>query len=242
MDDSTETYEYLSSFYSYGYEPYFQNSTRSVVGQKESCIDNAFIKTKFLIESYRINYQITDHYTLLLKLHIDQSNLKKYEKIKKNNYKKFIELSYKVNWSEIYYVNDIDTATNLLVEKIKYLIEITPSCETVKNKPKKSWVTNEIVTLINKKEKLYKEWKKNIMNLNLRTKYYDIVKLLKKKIENAKELYEKRLIDEFKNNQQKIWNFVNSKLNKRKKNKMIEVEKIKNEISGEIIVEKKKYM
>lgn len=39
---------------------------------------------------------------------------------------------------------------------------VCTNCELQKNKPKKPWVNNEIVLLINKKEKIYKKWKNEL--------------------------------------------------------------------------------
>lgn len=197
-DKSIETCELLSNFYAHGYEPYFQKCTRSVVGQKESCIDNAFIKTDFLIESYRLNYCISDHYTLFLKLRIEQSCFQmQYNKRERINYKKLLKQSCNIGWNEIYCMSNLNEATEWIVNKIKYLITVSSSCNSLINKPKKSWVTDEIVVLINQKEKAYKKWKKKEMDMSLKDKYYELAKLVRNKLEKAKEDYDKKLLDNF---------------------------------------------
>lgn len=106
----------------------------------------------------------------------------------------------------------LDVATKLLVDKIKNLIQTSSTCKIKKNKPKMPWVTNEIVILVNKKEKIYKHWQKNVNNLKLGNAYYKIAKQIRKSLEKAIEIYEENLIDKFKNNQKRIWEFVNSKI------------------------------
>ena len=62
-----------------------------------------------------------------------------------------MQLSYRVNWYEILMYNDMNQATDWIVEKIKLLIKDASSSTSKKRKPKKPWVTSEIVMLIDQK-------------------------------------------------------------------------------------------
>ena len=76
-------------------------------------------------------------------------------------------------------------------EKFKSLVHEASSAKLNKNKAKKPWVTNEIVTLINKKEKAYKKLDENRQDPKLKKIYKDLEYLIKNKLLISKEAYKK---------------------------------------------------
>lgn len=212
LDDSVESKEFLGNFFAYGYEPYFKNYTRSEIGQKNTCIDNAYIKTKINIESFRLNYRLSDHYCLFLRLNSEQQ----FEKYKSNtnrvNNKLLIQLSNKFDWSYVYTFKDMDQATEWCVNNIKLLVENSKTSGSKKHKGKKPWLSKELIKLIDKKEKVYKRLRKNRTNETLKKEYTELGKKIRKMILVEKEKYEQK---KFKNEQRKIWEFVNKKINKK---------------------------
>ena len=72
-----------------------------------------------MIKSFKLNYRITDHYCLFLKIKYD-TNYSQHQKIsKKIKYKKLLQLGYRVNWYEILMYSDMNQATDWIVEKNK---------------------------------------------------------------------------------------------------------------------------
>ena len=132
LKESVESEDFLNNFFSYGYEPYFNSATRSVIGQNDSCIDNAFIKSELNIESYTLNYRITDHYCLLLKINNEKIKTKNETEKNRINNKRLNELSNKYDWEQVSCYTNMDQATEWLIESIKKL-----TCESKNDVPKK---------------------------------------------------------------------------------------------------------
>ena len=137
------------------------------------------------------------------------------------------------------FLEDLDLALNKVIEyteanfvifcqNIKDCIEKTFKIETEefdksrRNLLTNPWITPGIIASVNKKEFLYKLWKKRINkdnalgNDNLYTKYKDFRKKLKHVIKSAKRLYYCKKFERVKGNMKKTWSLINELRGKHK--------------------------
>ena len=84
---------------------------------------------------------------------------------------------------------------------------------------KEKWMTEDLLTLVNRKNDLYKEWKStndiveyNRKKINFKT--FD--KIIYKNIEEAKKIYYHTTFSAYKNNLKKTWAMINDTLHKKK--------------------------
>ena len=84
-------------------------------------------------------------------------------------------------------------------------------------KPRKDWIIMAITKSCNAKEKLYKIWKKDLNNTRKREEYRKFTNILKNIINKAKELYDKKQIENSMNNSKSTWNLINQKIGKNRK-------------------------
>lgn len=88
-----------------------------------------------------------------------------------------------------------------------------------KQKPRKSWITSDLTNLVNIKNKLYKEWKKDTDDLNKKEMYLEFQKILKTRLRTAKNNFEKKQLQNA--DSKKMWLFVQTKLNRTLTNRQI---------------------
>lgn len=213
--------EFLNNFLEMGFVPGFQNTTRPSNTENISgtCIDNIFYKIDNLnVKTYTIKNTITDHYTLLVK--IKKNKLFQEIKQTKNfniNYNILLNNACNTNWNEVYNMNDPDVAINFLISSIKNCISNSMIVNNKKTRHRKNWITNDIIQLCNKKDKLYHEWIKDRSNDELKLKYKQFTNRLSIIIKHAKINFDKNQIRNNANNTRKLWDFVNAKISKKTK-------------------------
>lgn len=208
--------EFLNNFLQGGYLPYFNGITRPSNDSYEngSCIDNFFVKTDLLnLNSYKITDPFTDHFPIFLNigLTIDKTTIKtEYSYI---DFKKLDDLASQYNWSSLLTISSPEEATNLFIHEVNSLIE--KSRKIVTNKkcvPRKSWITNGIIKSSNYKEKLYKKWKKDPDNLDLKSKYQNYLKHFNKVIKMSKRKFDEDMVSKNFNNKRRLWQIINYKI------------------------------
>lgn len=225
-----------------GFTSYNKYYTRP---NSKTCLDHFFVKGfggKYLqnIKSFVINYKITDHCPILLKF-------EKYapQKINDNNtrYKKYInykQLRRDLNnhyWASVLHNADIHEATSNFIKTLQFLISKNTQLIAQSNTKngKKGWITNEILKLIQEKNRLYNESRKNPNNNRLKTEYTDYKRKTAKIIKRSKQEYAQKLISKNQNKSSALWNCVNKICNKPRQNNKIE--KIESQ-NSEIITDK----
>ncbi|KAG7302273.1 hypothetical protein JYU34_013767 [Plutella xylostella] len=82
----------------------------------------------------------------------------------------------------------------------------------------KPWITKNLYKMIKKRDLLFKKWKKSPGNMTLRLEYTKHRNKTNKKINIAKNIYRKKVIDDCKGDYRKIWQNINKWMGKRKCN------------------------
>ena len=220
--------EFLHILLEHGYCPGFCNITRpsDKTCNSGTCIDNIFIKLdNIAYKTFTLRIPLTDHYPLFMSIN-KLRTIQKIHTVNRINYNKLRTTAVNINWNEISQINDPNIAINILIDKIKTCLskaEYTEKTNKTNNmKPRKDWITMAIMKSCNTKEKLYKIWKKDPNNTRKREEYRKFTNILKNIINKAKELYDKKQIENSMNNSKSIWNLINQKIGKnRKKNNNI---------------------
>lgn len=207
--------EYLNTMHEYGYVSTINDYTRCKDLSK-TCIDHIFIKTNNsdaeLLLPIIIKTTLTDHYMILLQIIF--SNMKMTPKkenfnvIQKINYDKLKTNLNNVDWNCIYQLEELESATNRFIYIINENIISCTQNVKIKNKKRKSWITNGIINSINRRDKMYqqllREPNNDILMLNYK-KYRNLVTSLIKK---AKIDHYKEKIEQNKNSTKNLWSTV----------------------------------
>ena len=111
-------------------------------------------------------------------------------------------------------VNDVNTSLKNMIDRIKHILNLVTTKTNLKNKNRKNkeWITPAIINSINIKEKLYKMWKTDPLNDELKNNYKKYSNKLCNIIKFCKINFEKNKIQSFKNNNKKIWQFIKDKI------------------------------
>lgn len=126
---------------------------------KPSCIDNFFVKTKLSIFSLRLTINITDHFPLFLALNEKLKTIKQKDQFVNNN--KLLNLSYTINGKQIMKHKNQDNNVDFIVNEINEIIKAATGRLNRKKQTIQSWINQNTLKLINKKESLYKLWRQN---------------------------------------------------------------------------------
>ena len=81
-------------------------------------------------------------------------------------------------------------------------------------RPRKNWITREIMKSCTTKEKLYTLWKEDPYNNRKREEYKNFTNILKNIINKANDLYDKKQIEASRNSPKRIWMVINQKIEK----------------------------
>lgn len=218
--------DHLSNLLEKGYIPGFQSITRPSISNpmEGTCIDNMFIKLSSLnYTSIKYEYLFTDHYPLFLCIDRIENKTSDSETVF-TDYKKLNKIAAKVNWSSILSIHDPNNAMDSIINLINNCMSMAIKRKTKMSKnlkqlvPRSKWITAAILTSCNHKDFLYRVWKANPQNIQAKQAYKNYVKVLDKVIKAAKILYDKDLISKNLNNCKKLWDIINQKLGRKRKN------------------------
>lgn len=235
LDNNDFVHNYLNIMGEYGLMSVINTATR-VEGESRSCIDHLFIrdnKQSFHYVPVVFESNITDHFSILMQLiepeRKQSTNYTNFDHYLDNN-KLISELS-KEDWTDVYSCSDIDSATDLLIDKLK--LNISNCTRVVKKKSKelkrKSWITNGLVKSTNTKNDLFKIMKKFPTDENI-NQYKKFRNKLNDLIKNTKMNYYQNKINKNKNNTTGLWNCINEIINNNKKNEISEIKNPENNI------------
>lgn len=225
LDQDCDAHEHILNLLENEYLPLYHKVTRPNATNKNkgTCVDNVFAKSTYNYNSYKIMKFFTDHLPLIVTIDIIQN------KTDKNNiHKKFIDfkklhsLAAKQNWQIVLTHTEPDHACNVLIKMLKEIITKSTKMVTNKNRkftPRKSWITTGIMNSCNTKESLYNLWRKYPDNSKLQLEYKKYDKILSKVIMDAKHKYEISTFRKVGKDSKNVWNYINSKLNRKKTNK-----------------------
>ncbi len=189
--------DFINLMYSYSLYPQILRPTR-ITNKSETLIDNIFTNdTKNTNVSGIIMLDTSDHlpnFTLTdTAINAVKIQRPKYSRdFSGTNINKLNSCMSKINWKEVLnkHVNDVNVMYNKFMEIFNLMLDkYTPlkrkKCRS-KTKPTHPWITKDLIKLINKKSKLYKQYmtKKTLVN---RTKYKTLNNKVNKLLKSAKK-------------------------------------------------------
>lgn len=128
-----------------------------------SCIDNIFFKSESMaIDSHKITCPFVDHFPLFSSFKILMDESKDARDFYQINYRKFDRLCSEFDWNSCLIEGNPNLAMKLLVDRIGEFVNKTVIKKNFKkkNRPRKPWITSNLIKSINTKERLYKAWQK----------------------------------------------------------------------------------
>ena len=225
LDCNVISLDFLNNLLEKSYFPGFTSITRpaKVGAESGTCIDNIFVKTDFLItKALTLKIPITDHYPLFLEIKNETIKLdnKEAKRIEYHNYNKLFNTALHIDWSIYRNVKDPNKIVNDLIKDIHFCIQnskYTRHHQRKKNNTfSKDWISKAIINSCNTKEVLYNKLKKNPKNEVLKAQYKNFVKLLDKVIKDAKIKFNKKKIEDNRNDPKKLWACINNNIGRSK--------------------------
>lgn len=206
-----KTEDYFYKLLQNGYQSMINSVTHPNTNPESgTCLDHIFFKGSLQCSAGKITSLVTDHYPVILSIHDNEINYKLKNKIEINK-KKFLDLCSAEDWSQIYLIEDNEEALSALTNKLekinKYSLKVVPRSQM----PRNNWITPALINSVNTKDKLYKEWKKDVDNFIKKECYMKYEKKLKSLLRHAKNQWEIKQIQ--KSDPKNLWKYVNNKLN-----------------------------
>lgn len=209
-EDDNDITEYLNCLSLYGFQSFINYPTR-VNNISSTCIDHLFVRSSLSnIVSGIYMSDISDHYLTLCKLNIPSKthNVPALNS-KFINHKKLFDylITYNFKWNNR---DSLDQQYNTLVFSLfnmrnNFKFSVNPKQN---KKRKQCWMNETILTLICRKEKLYKKVRKNPFDIIYRLAYKTTVSELKRIIKITKsEFYKLKFLNC--NTSKQKWNLVN---------------------------------
>lgn len=222
LRENPKSNEYLSSLYEYGFQSYINIPTRFTDNQS-SCIDHIIGKNDITSRVIPIVFDmnITDHLSTLLFIEHDNITIEndslRYEKI---NFQKMLNEMSNETWLSVYSETNINNSVDKFITTINFYINAATSFVKRRKqcKPRKDWITRELINSCKIKEKMYNQVKRNPNNVNLKNRYVQYKNKLKQSISEAKKNHNDNLIEKIGNDSRKLWDFINTKINGKSRN------------------------
>lgn len=206
--------EYLNILSQFGFQSYINKPTRSY-NSSSTCIDHIFVRSNsFQIKSGIFITDISDHYPILCQFENceTQPPTNKSLSTLSLNYSKFYEYlaTYKFKYNENSTLDQQYRKFAFDINNIKNNFKFPKS---FRKKCKNPWVTPEILSLIKRKEKLYKKFKKYPFDIIFRIAYKTTVSELKRIIKLTKSQYYLNKFESLQSSKEK-WNFATNIITK----------------------------
>lgn len=214
LESDNNTIEYLNILSQFGFHNFINKPTRSCLSSS-TCIDHIFVKSNSLkIKSGIFVTDISDHYPTLCQFEKSATTCPANEPISylSLNHSEFFE--YLTTYTIKYRADStLDQQYQKFIFDIGNIKNNFRYPKKLKRKPKNNWVTPEIISLIKRKEKLFKKFKKYPSDLVFKTAYKTTVSELKRIINFTKKQFYQNKFESLYSDKQK-WNFANNLINK----------------------------
>ena len=244
--------DFEDTFFGHGFVPLISLATHFKPGCNPSCIDNIFVNTADNVTLSGVSENcITHHHPIFCCYQTDSDvndcttktkNYPKYDYCE-SNFIKFNEcISTRLESGPLPYdENGFNTFSVMLTDTIDECFLTDPQAyNSRRNRLINPWITSGLINSIEKKNTLYKKWKKTVTkklkqgDVTLYTNYKNYRKNLKFLISNAKKLYYSKKFDQANGNSKKTWEIINELRGKEKsKNKSSFI------VNGEIIKDRR---
>lgn len=212
--------EYMLLMSSYGFRSLVNEPTRLSSG---TCLDHVFLRlhknNALAYSSEVLHLGITDHSMTALYLPFERIVGTRKNSI--NNQPKINFDTLRNNlifetWNNVFSTNDSNVAYHLFLKSLTSHIESCSYSSTLRSCEKrlKPWMSNKLIKLVKKREKLRLLLKKRSNNKRLDKYYKNLCKTIKLKILNCKDSYFSAQFIKNKGNARKEWKIINCILNK----------------------------
>lgn len=213
--------DYLNFMSSHGFETCILGPTRTTAST-QTTIDHLFAKTSLskFITAQCIETGISDHHSIIFNVNNvveKNTNCKMYTFRDIRLIKSYLDT---VNWREkgLYDENDVNTAYSIVKEEIVNAIQVATITVPITNKntKKKDWISQELINLCHKKNRMYRQLKLHPFNDSLRKELKELQNVIKSSIRKAKETFYTNKFKEAKDTKQ-FWKITNAILKGNKK-------------------------
>lgn len=203
----------------HGFRAMIKETTRKTE-QTNSIIDHIYMKVdsknknKLVISAGIIQSAITDHYPIMINMKSPCNNnndILQQESIKILNYEKLNSCLIGEDWQSIKNAGTTQEAYSKFIELLQKYIKRSQRIKNIKTKTVEKiqpWITDEIVSLIKKRDKMKKDLTKNY-SIEKKVAFNKFRNQLIKKIRITKDNYYREKIDNAGNNSRKIWQAIN---------------------------------
>lgn len=203
--------EYLNTIAAYGFESKINVATR-VTDRSSSCLDHVLIRNSkhFQFESEVIELDITDHYALQVSISncIRTENKIKYCKI--IDYEMLKRQLLLADWSPVIDNYEINMCVSQFYKIYNDCVLSSCYLKKLNSKVRKrnEWISNELIQIVNNKNKAFNEFKKNRNNVTLKNEYNRLAVIVKKRIRKEKLTYYSDLVRNCCGDSKKYWNVI----------------------------------
>lgn len=131
--------------------------------------------------------------------------------MKKNsqiNYKKLKTEIKNIHWREFYDMVCTESKANFLVQEITACIHRSTQKRKDIIKKRKNWITAGLINSKNKKNEMYKRYRENIYDQEIKTQFIEYRNYLHKLIKQTKFNYYRNKIPKHKNCPKNLWNTI----------------------------------
>jgi len=212
--------EYLWSIASFGLESVISQVTRP---RSKSCLDHILLRinnNNILYHTDVLDLKISDHSMTSLSLNLSSkafssNNQSNYITKSTINYE-FLKISLLYEpWNHVYTAsNPSEAFSKFFATLSNYISNCTTSALKKKNLKLKPWMTNNLLNLIKKRDKLRKVVKKHPNNLRASNHYNNLCDQIKQNVKLCKENYYTEKLQQNKGNPRGEWKIIDSILNK----------------------------
>lgn len=175
-----------------------------------TCLDHMMVKTKSEATCFVINSSITDHESVALC--IKQNSKLNYgnKPISRVNYESLDEYVQKIKFQPILQCNDVNLATDLLVNSLATAIKANTKVirTPIRQKIFKPWITKGLLRCMRNRDNLHKKLKKDPKNDVLKLTYKRYRNYCNGLLKKTKKNYEKQEIVNAKDNKKKLWEVI----------------------------------
>ena len=212
-----------------GLFPLISVSTHSIPNKRETCIDNILTSNiDNVIGSGSVQESVSHHHFIFALTNNTQScemnkdSMTQFYDFSNKNIETFVKELEKVMSDEIPDANTFSNFVSLYENTVEKVFRLENPKKSKRNKKANPWITDGIITSVNAKHLLYKNWIKSKTSRNpngdirLYQKFSDYRRSLKHLIKTAKSNYYCKKINEHQGNLKKTWSVINELRGKKK--------------------------
>jgi hypothetical protein len=209
LDNCSETSDYINMLHSNGFDIINNLHPTRVTKDSSTLIDHVITDLTdhdFCIKLY--DNPSFDHRIILteiqqIEVKVNRMITRRYQKV---NYQKLRDDLYH------FFISHPCTSVKNLIDIVQTMKWINTKEKLVRVRSDSNWITQEILESMNRRNKIYKKWKRNQSSEVLRNEYMKLKKEIDKKCEKAKQDFMERQVTNAGNNTKKLWKVINEKL------------------------------